>query len=251
MSCIMKNSSLTNKLNSNSDNLKEEINSFKNRFENKSQYFICEQDIVGLAMNKYLNIIENFISSNFRKFKNNFLIKIYKLIKKRSIETSQLLSKFELLEKKLDNQQLILERSFDLNSKLQKEIDYINSKISNNFEKSYPIIEDENIQTIGHNSNTKVDFYQEENLRLGSELVDTKKKFEILKNEIEKYENQRSDLISKINSVNDVINDSNVLTNVFENKIKPKVNILDPQNIQKKDETNLNEKVKAIFSKRI
>lgn len=37
------------------------------------------------------------------------------------------------------------------------------------------------IQTIGHNSNTKVDFYQEENLRLGSELLDTKKKFEILK----------------------------------------------------------------------
>ena len=100
--------------------------------------------------------------------------------------------------------------------------------------------EDVKIQTIGHNSNTKVDFYQEENLRLGSELVDTKKKFEILKNEIEKYENQRSDLISKINSVNDVINDSNVLTNVFENKIEPKVNILDPQNIQKKDETNLN-----------
>ena len=251
MSCIMKNSSLTNKSNSNSNNLKEEINSFKNRFENKSQYFICEQDIVGLAMNKYLNIIENFISSNFRKFKNNFLIKIYKLIKKRSIETSRLLSKFELLEKKIDNQQLILERSFDLNSKLQKEIDYINSKISNNFDKSYPNNEDEKMQTIGHNSNTKVDFYQEENLRLGSELVDTKKKFEILKNEIEKYENQRSDLISKINSVNDVINDSNVLTNVFENKIEPKVNILDPQNIPKKDEINLNDQVKAIFSKRI
>ena len=81
-------------------------------------------------MNKYLNIIENFISSNLRKFKNNFLIKIYKLIKKRPIETSRLLSKFDLLEKKIDNQQLILERSFDLNSKLQKEIDYINSKIS-------------------------------------------------------------------------------------------------------------------------
>ena len=251
MSCIMKNSSLATIPNLNSNNLKDEINSFKNKFENKSQYFICEQDIVGLTMNKYLDIIENFISSNFRKFKNNFLIKIYKLIKKRSIETSKLLSKFELLEKKIDNQQLILERSFDLNSKLQKEIDYINGKISNNFEKSNLNNEDEKMQTIGHNSNTKVDFYQEENLRLGSELVDTKKKFEILKNEIEKYENQRSDLISKINSVNDVINDSNVLTNVFENKIEPKVNILDPQNIPKKDETNLNEQVKAIFSKRI
>ena len=247
----MNNSNLANISNLNSDNLKDEINSFKNKFVNKSQYFICEQDIVGFTMNKYLDIIENFVSSNLRKFKNNFLIKIYKLIKKRSIETSKLLSKFELLEKKIDNQQLILERSFDLNSKLQKEIDYINNKISNNFEKSYPDNEDVKIQTIGHNSNTKVDFYQEENLRLGSELVDTKKKFEILKNEIEKYENQRSDLISKINSVNDVINDSNVLTNVFENKIEPKVNILDPQNIQKKDENNLNEQVKAIFSKRI
>ncbi len=251
MSCIMNNSNFANISPLNSDNLKDEINSFKNKFVNKSQYFICEQDIVGLTMNKYLNIIGNFVSSNFRKFKNNFVIKIFKLIKKRSIETSRLLSKFELLEKKIDNQQLILERSFDLNSKLQKEIDYINSKISNNLEKSHLNNEDEKIQTIGHNSNTKVDFYQEENLRLGSELVDTKKKFEILKNEIEKYENQRSDLISKINSVNDVINDSNVLTNVFENKIEPKVNILDPQNIQKKDETNLNEQVKAIFSKRV
>jgi hypothetical protein len=247
----MKNSSLTTISSLNSNNLKDEINSFKNKFENKSQYFICEQDIVGLTMSKYLNIIGNFVSSNFRKFKNNFVIKIFKLIKKRSIETSRILSKFELLEKKIDNQQLILERSFDLNSKLQKEIDYINSKISNNLEKSHLNNEDEKIQTIGHNSNTKVDFYQEENLRLGSELVDTKKKFEILKNEIEKYENQRSDLISKINSVNDVINDSNVLTNVFENKIEPKVNILDPQNIQKKDETNLNEQVKAIFSKKV
>ena len=247
----MNNSSLAIISHLNSDNLKDEINSFKNKFVNKSQYFICEQDIVGLTMNKYLDIIENFISSNFRKFKNNFLIKIYKLIKKRSIETSKLLSKFELLEKKIDNQQLILERSFDLNSKLQKEIDYINNKISNNFEKSHLNNEDVKVQTIGHNSNTKVDFYQEENLRLGSELVDTKKKFEILKNEIEKYENQRSDLISKINSVNDVINDSNVLTNVFENKIQPKVNILDPKNIQKKDENNLNEQVRAIFSKKI
>ena len=128
----MKNSSLTTISSLNSNNLKDEINSFKNKFENKSQYFLCEQDIVGLTMNKYLDIIENFVSSNLKKLKNNFVIKIYKLIKKRSIETSRLLSKFELLEKKIDNQQLILERSFDLNSKLQKEVDYINNEIINN-----------------------------------------------------------------------------------------------------------------------
>ena len=82
MSCIMNNSNFANISLLNSDNLKDEINSFKNKFVNKSQYFICEQDIVGLTMNKYLDIIENFILSNLKKFKNNFVIKIYKLIKK-------------------------------------------------------------------------------------------------------------------------------------------------------------------------
>ena len=247
----MKNSSLANISNLNSDNLKDEINSFKNKFINKSQYFICEQDIVGIIMSKYLDIIENFILSNLRKFKKNFIIKVYKLIKKRSIDTSNLLSKFDLLEKKFDNQQVILERSFEQNSKLQQEINNINNKIINKYEQPELNYENEKPQVIGHNSNTKVDFYQEENLRLGSELVETKKKFEILKNEIEKYENQRSNLISKINSVNDVINNSNVLTNVFENEIQPKVNILDPQNIAKKENVDLNDQVKAIFSKKI
>ena len=234
-----------------SDNLKQEINNFKNKFLNKSEYFVCEQDIVGLVMNKYLDIFQNFFLNNLKKLKNNFLVKTYKLIVKRSSQTNRLLSKFESLEQKIDSQQLIIERSFNLNSKLQKEVDYINNEIINNFSKFQTNLNDNKNEVIGHNSNTKVDFYQEENLRLGSELVETKKKFEILKSEIEKYENQRTDLISKINSVNEVIHDSNVLTNVFENKIEPKINIIDPQNIQKKSEPDLNEQVKAIFSKKI
>lgn len=247
----MNNLNLNNISDLKSDNLKIKIDNFKKTFFNKTEYFICKQDTIGLAMSKYLEILENFISSNFKKFKNNFLIKTYKLIKKRSIETSKLLSKFELLEQKLDNQSLILERSFNLNSKLQKEIDDINNKIANDQERKNFNFNQDQPQIIGHNSNTKVNFYQEENLRLGSELVETKKKFDILKNEIEKYENQRSDLISKINSVNDIINDSNVLTNVFENKIQPKVNISDPQKIKTEEKIDLNNQVKAIFSKKI
>ena len=242
---------LVNKPNSNSDDLQIRINNFKNNFFKKQKYFTCKQDIVGVIMSKYINTLENLITSNFKKFKNNFVIRIFRLIKKRSFETSRLLSKFELLEQKFDNQQLILERSFNLNSKLQKEIDDINNKIANNHERINLNVENNQPKIIGHNSNTKVDFYQEENLRLGSELVETKKKFEILKSEIEKYENQRSDLISKINSVNEVINDSNVLTNVFENQVKSKVNIFDPQNTQKEEKIDLNNQVKAIFAKKI
>ena len=247
----MKKSKNSNKPYLKSDILRQEIYNFKSKFLNKSEYFVCEQDIVGLVMTKYLDLFQNFFLNNLKKLKNNFLVKIYKLIIKRFSQTTKLLSKFESLEKKIDSQQLIIERSFNLNSKLQKEVDYINNEIINNFEKFKINLNKDKNDIIGHNSNTKVDFYQEENLRLGSELVETKKKFEILKREIDKYENQRSDLISKINSVNEVINDSNVLTNVFENKIEPKINIIDPQNIQKKSEPDLNEQVKAIFSKKI
>ena len=103
-------------------------------------------------------------------------------------------------------------------------------------------------ENLGHNSLGRVDFYQEENLRLGSELVETKKKFDILKNEIEKYEKQRSDLISKINSVNDALTDSNVLTDVFDNNVTKKVNVIDHRNIKIKKNIDLDNEIKNIFS---
>ena len=150
--------------------------------------------------------------------------------------------------KNIEFKENILKINFDLSLKLQKEVDHLKNNNGSNFETAQSNLDNIQSETIGHNSgniqpetvehnsNTKIDFYQEENLRLGSELVETKKKFEILKSEIEKYENQRSNLISKINSVNDEINNSNVLTNVFENGIKPKINIVDHKNISKKDE---------------
>ena len=147
------------------------------------------------------------------------------------------------LEKKLDSHLEIYQNSLVENRNLKKEISNLHSKIE-----KY-LTSDKNISSeIGHNSNTRVDFYQEENVRLGSELLETKEKFEILKNEIEKYENQRSNLISKINSVNDALNDTNVLTNVFTNDVKPKVSIVDYNKIETKKSLDLNEKVKNIFS---
>jgi predicted nuclease with TOPRIM domain len=99
----------------------------------------------------------------------------------------------------------------------------------------------------------KIEFYQEENVRLSNELFETKKKFDISKSEIEKYEKEKSNLISKMNSVNEAINNSNILTNVFENKVKPKINIIDHNIInkeEKKKDLSLNEMVKNIFSKK-
>ena len=258
----MKNQRINKNSNFQSDNLKYKINNFKSKFYSKSEYFICEHDIIGIKIDKYLNNMQNFSISSLKKIKN-LIIKIYNSIIKKLDENNKILVKFESLEKKLDSQENILKINFDLSLKLQKEVDHLKNNNGRNFETAQSNLDNIRSETIGHNSgniqpetvehnsNTKIDFYQEENLRLGSELVETKKKFEILKSEIEKYENQRSNLISKINSVNDEINNSNVLTNVFENGIKPKINIVDHKNISKKDEITLNDKVKAIFSNKL
>ena len=96
----MKNSKNSNKPYLKSDILRQEIYNFKSKFLNKSEYFVCEQDIVGLVMTKYLDLFQNFFLNNLKKLKNNFLVKIYKLIIKRFSQTTKLLSKFESLEKK-------------------------------------------------------------------------------------------------------------------------------------------------------
>ena len=258
----MKNQRIDKNSNFQSDNLKYRIDNFKSKFYSKSEYFICEHDIIGIMIDKYLNNMKNFSKSSLKNIKD-LIIKIYNSIIKKLDENNKILVKFESLEKKLDSQENILKINFDLSLKLQKEVDHLKNNNGRNFETAQSNLDNIQSETIGHNSgniqidtiehnsNTKIDFYQEENLRLGSELVETKKKFEILKSEIEKYENQRSNLISKINSVNDEINNSNVLTNVFENGIKPKINIVDHKNISKNDEIPLNDKVKAIFSNKL
>ena len=150
----------------------------------------------------------------------------------------------ENLERKLDSHLELYQNSIVENRQLKKEISNLHQKIEKYLAQNKINLPND----LGHNSNSRVDFYQEENVRLGSELLDTKKKFEILRNEIEKYEQQRSNIISKINSVNDALQDTNVLTNIFDNDVKPKVNIVDHQKINKQDKAELNKQVSSIFS---
>ena len=70
----------------------------------------------------------------------------------------------------------------------------------------------------------KINFYQEENIRISNDLIESRKKYDITKNQIEGFENQRSTLLDKINSVNEVINNSSNVTNVFDGNHKEKIN---------------------------
>ena len=239
-----------------STDLQNKILIFKNNFCKKDELWVYQQNNFDLILDKVvIEIIKitKLILTNktIMIIKEKILKTINSLVDKISSNKNFPVNKLnfdntkiEKLDQKIDLQYQTIQNTFlESNKRLKKDISDLNLKIdehlkNNNFRST---------ENLGHNSSSRVDFYQEENVRLGSELMETKKKFEILKSEIEKYEQQRSDLISKINSVNDALNDTNVLTNVFSNDVKPKVNVIDHKKIETKINTDLNEQVKNIF----
>ena len=239
--------------------LENKISNFKSNIYQKEDFLIFEKNQFDLFIDSTINFIEKILIflDNSLKIKNNFL-NVIKMIKntitkilEKILQSNQTFSNSKILEKRLDEQQKFIEQSVKENLELKKDINKINESLSKLLENPNKVLETKEPENLGHNSIARVDFYQEENVRLGSELLDTKKKFDILKGELEKYQEQRSNLISKINSVNDAINDTNVLTNVFDNNVKPKIDVIDHNKLKSNEENkvDLNQQVANIFAK--
>jgi len=116
--------------------------------------------------------------------------------------------------------------------------------------KSYEDNNDQNINIIKELEN-KIKYYQEENIRISNQLYEANKRFDIIKSEIEVLQDQRSSLIAKINSVNDVIGNSKIVTNVFQNSQPKNTQIIvgDPLNKKIEPIKDINDEIKNIFSK--
>ena len=246
-----------------------EINKLNNTITNLKQLnetILSEQNILNLKINELKNLKDTLILE--KNSLNEQLENIIAKQKSSDIQIDDLKKNKIILEKQINElsnkkNSLSNEKDFlneqlnDLKTKqssseieikqlkkekleLENKIDEIQTQNENNKKKIYDISEIEN----------KNKFFQDENIRIGSELLEIKKKHDILKKEIEKYENQKSNLISKINSVNEALSDTNILTNVFENKVQNKVNIIDHNRIETEISKNLDEKIKNIFSKK-
>ena len=251
------------------NDLIEDINQLKIKItddQNKLNQIEKDKSDLRLKLKGYQNLNIKLEDENEKLEKNNSELKI---------KINELEDKLEYFEKIKGELNIKLERNInqnnfykqnnkELNSKLNEltefklyKYKYLKYKQKNsdleNMLAKIKVDEDKNPQNLNYikELEDKIKFYQDENIRVGTELLETQKKSEILRDEVEKFENQRSNLISQINSVNDVIKDSNILTSVFENKIEPKINIVEPQNIKKKSKPDLNDQVKAIFSKNI
>ena len=247
-----------------SNELQVRINTFKLKQLQKDDLLIIEKNKLDIILDNCFNLTHSillFVDDKLKVQKNLiFILKMIKIsitkILEKLLNSNELVLKSKLLEKRMDEHQSFIELSVKENRELKNDISKINSALNKILENPKNILENSNnnsenkiSENLGHNSIARIDFYQEENVRLGSELLETKKKFEIMKTEIEKFQNQRSNLIEKINSVNDAINDSNVLTNVFENSVKPKVEIIDHKKIKKSKTLDINSEVANIFAK--
>jgi chromosome segregation ATPase len=251
---------------SKSTDLQKKIDEFKRKISLTNDYMVFEPnsfdiflDKVALKINHQVNdlnnnkMIKKILSSSLFVFKRTIL-SFWNSLKNISEKINLIRIKFDQLEKKIENQQNTINESLNTNRQIKNDLELLNRSIEKLSEKI--IVNSENSKIINSNlTNTKdekVKFYQEENVRLGGELLETKKKFDMVKSEIDKYEQQRSNLISKINSVNEALESTNIVTNVFENAVsKPKVSVVDHRNIQKsKSEIqDINEEIKKIFSK--
>ncbi len=233
-----------------SKELKTRIDEFYLRFASKENIIVYEQSkfdvILGAAFNRVYNI-----SLDILKRTINITMKVIN-------KFFDLITQQNDLKKKILKQEEILINNSKLNAALSEQINLLNKKIdkislkdnSKIFESATNDINNGlNECKIKDQSNKEIEFFQNENLRISNELFETRKKFEIMKEEIEKFQNQRSSLIEKINSVNDVIQDSNVVTNVFENQqTTTKVNVVDPNNKINKKNIDLNLEVSKIFN---
>ena len=58
-----------------SQDLERKINLLRSKLDNNQAYFICEQDIIGLKIEKYLNLIIMIFTKFFLQKMEIFLIK--------------------------------------------------------------------------------------------------------------------------------------------------------------------------------
>ena len=238
--------------------LAEEIKAFEEKIRSKNDMMVFEpnkfdlfiDDIFKIVTTKYKKV-DKFLVKNILVKSGLFLKNNFKFFR---VSLKNIFRSINSLEKKIETQQELLLKTIEFNQELSIKLNKFDDKIKyiileNSHNKKHDNILNEN------NEDTKLNIIQEENLRISNELFESRQKIDIMRQEVEKYNQQRTDLINKINSVNEIVNDSNVLTTVFENNItSQKIRVLDPEKpIVKKinqDQVNLEEKVKQIFTKK-
>ena len=226
------------------------VNDYRNKeLESKSKIEKLEKEI--LTNNKHLHETND---------QNSILVNDYR---NKELESK---SKIEKLEEEILTNDKLFEETNKIFQETNDQNDLIKSQICeiNDYKHQIKHLNDKNqilektIEglrlTMNGNSSVnitdlenKIKHYQDENIRISSELVESDKRFTVTKESLNALENQRSDLIEKLNSINHVIKGENIISNVFDEG----KNVVDSNQkpIKKTVSGDLNKKISEIFSK--
>ena len=179
---------------SNSEDLKKKIDEFKGKMTLKSDYMVFEPNSFDIFLDKLVlkinhrvnnlnnnKMIKKILSSSLFVFKRTIL-SFWNSLKNITEKLNLIKIKFDKLEKKIEHQQITINESLNTNKQIKEDLFLLHrsiEKLTNNIQSNTILPNVSNL----NNSNLedeKVKFYQEENLRIGGELLETKKNFYIL-----------------------------------------------------------------------
>ena len=103
-------------------------------------------------------------------------------------------------------------------------------------------------------SNNRLKFYQNENLRLASELFASHKRYDVTKKQLYDLGLQKNQISDQIQELNNLVSKSNLVAPSFTNELpsEPKEDVKAKEDIKKinnQDVTNLNKSINKIFNK--
>jgi len=253
------------------NNLKQSINGFNLlQSENKNlklNYYTLDENFldtqkkltVSNENNKQLEDINKNLNHKLIEHEDNKLIlssKVKKLENQIFIDNNsldELAAQNKALEKKNTELKTKLSTIGHIDDYLHEinELKLKNKDLVNTIEKlkSYENTNDKNLDIIKELEN-KINYYQEENVRISGVFHESNKKFEITKKSLNELQKHKSGLIEKINSINEVIQNENIVTSAFGNDLENnKIEVIDSSKPMKNDKIDLDEEIKKIFTK--
>ena len=238
--------------------LEEFYNFFKKKIKKNTLKLIFDQqqEIKKFQKkNNYLNVNEKILETSNR----NILFNLLKINKNKKI----LIEKDKKIQQEYNEKIISLEKE---NSNLKNQDNEIKELKNLNHEYNKKIIShDEAYRDLKNKneklteSNNKLKFYQNENLRLSSELFASHKRYDVIKKQLYDLGLQKDQISNQIQELNNLVSKSNLVVPSFTNELpsesKEDIKAEDVKTKEgikitnKQDMTNLNTSINKIFSK--
>ena len=234
------------------DTISKTKNSFPNDLVANDVNSRKNYEINDKIKNEIIIKIHNFFKKKIKKHTLKLIVDQQIEIKKFQKEISHLNEKKKILKtsnhnflsninKVTEDKKMLTEK----NKKIQEEL----FSQKSNFQKSN-LLHNSNSEKLAE-LNNQLNFHQDENLRLSSELFNSHKKYNVIKKQLHDFELQKKQLSNKIQELNDTVSKSNLVIPSFINVLPPEVTETteDIKKLKKNDITHLNTSINKIFSK--